>query len=241
MPRPKRADEAGAIYHALNRGNGRRTIFEKPGDFDAFERILPDGLDRYPCQILSYCLMSTHWHLVLRPSEDGGMSHFVRWITLTHTQRLHAHRDTSGDGHVYQGRFKSFPVQDDGHYLTLCRYVERNALRAGVVDRAEDWRWGSLYRWCQGVEPQRRLLSPWPIRRPPGWVRRVNTPPGEKELEAVRRCVNRGSPMGDEGWVESTARRLDLEMTLRARGRPKRKPVESLRGARKTDGSQKES
>ena len=90
--------------------------------------------------------MPNNWHLVLQPSEDGGMSNFLRWVTLTHTMRDHAHYRTAGEGHVYQGRFKSFPVQDDGHFHVLCRYVERNAQRAELVERAEDWRWGSGYR-----------------------------------------------------------------------------------------------
>ncbi|QDT03777.1 Transposase IS200 like protein [Rubripirellula lacrimiformis] len=91
MGRPKRADEAGGIYHALNRGNAKADIFHKPEDFDAFERILAEGLSRYPCQILAYQLMSNHWHFVLRPTADGGMSQFLGWVTLTHTMRLHAH------------------------------------------------------------------------------------------------------------------------------------------------------
>jgi len=146
MPRTKRADEAGEIYHALNRGNARSTIFHKDEDYEAFERILGEGLERYPCKILSYQLMPNHWHFILQPTEDGGMSRFLGWASLTHTMRYHAHYHSSGEGHVYQGRFKSFPVQDDDHFFVVCRYVERNALRAGLVDRAEDWRWGSLYR-----------------------------------------------------------------------------------------------
>jgi len=130
MPRPKRADEKNAIYHALNRGNGRSVIFHKEGDYEAFENVLAEGLVRYPCRILSSQLMPNHWHFVLQPTEDGGMSNFLRWVTLTHMMRYHAHYQTAGEGHVYQGRFKSFPVQDDGHFRVLCRYVERNAQRA---------------------------------------------------------------------------------------------------------------
>ena len=169
------------------------------------------------------------------------MSHFVRWVTLTYIQRLHAHRGTSGSGHVYQGRFKSFPTQDDDHFLTLCRYVERNALRAGLVDRAEDWKWCSLYRWTQSVEPEPALLSPWPIRRSPGWLKRVNTPLADQELQAIRRSIHRGSPLGEETWVESVARRFDLEMTLRPRGRPKSKPIETLKGGKAATKRGKES
>ena len=222
MGRPKRADESGGIYHAWNRGNARATLFHKPEDYDAFERILADALEQYPCQILAYQLMPNHWHFVLQPTVDGGMSNFLRWVSLTHTMRLHAHYHTSGEGHVYQGRFKSFPVQDDEHFLTVCRYVERNALRAGLVGKAEDWKWGSLARWCAHREPKPNLLTRWPISRSPNWLHRVNTPLSEKELKALRWSVKRGSPFGEETWVESTARRMSLESTLRPRGRPKK-------------------
>ena len=221
MPRPKRADEANGLYHALNRGNARSEIFRKEADYEAFERILAEGLERYPCRILSYQLMPTHWHFVLQPTEDGGMSNFLRWVTLTHTQRYHAHYGSSGQGHVYQGRFKSFPIQDDGHFFVASRYVERNALQASFVDQAEDWRWGSLYRWVCKAEPSPELLSRWPLPRLPNWVSRVNEPLSDRELASIRWSVKRGSPYGKENWVESIARRLNLESTLRPRGRPR--------------------
>ncbi len=112
-------------------------------------------------------------------------------------------------GHIYQQRFKSFPIQSDEHFLVVCRYVERNALRAGLVKRAEQWRWGSLWRWMQNSEPFPKLLSPWPIVRLPNWTQRVNKPLSNEELDAVRRCVHRGQPFGDESWIESIARRLN--------------------------------
>ncbi|MFM8220272.1 MAG: transposase, partial [Planctomycetaceae bacterium] len=171
---------------------------------------------------MAYQLMPNHWHLVLQPTEDGGMSNFLRWVALTHTMRLHAHRGTGGQGHVYQGRFKSFPIQDDDHFLVVCRYVERNALRADLVRRAEDWRWGSLNRWLHKPEREPHLLSPWPLARPPRWVERVNQPLTGAELSAVRTSVNRGTPFGDDTWVQHIARQLNLQSTLRPRGRPKK-------------------
>ena len=135
--------------------------------------------------------------------------------------RYHSHYHTSGEGHVYQGRFKSFPVQDDAHFYVVCRYVERNALRAGLVTAAEDWRWGSLWRWLQKTEPDPKLLSAWPVPRLPSWVKRVNEPLTDKELEAVRLCTRRGRPFGESEWVTKTAQRLELESTLRPRGRPR--------------------
>lgn len=219
MPRPPRADEAGGLYHALNRGNLRATIFHKEEDYAAFERILDEALQIHQVELYSFQLMPNHYHLVLRPLVDGEMSRFMGWVGGTHTMRYHAHYDTSGMGHVYQQRYKSFPIQDDEHFLIVCRYVERNALRAGLVERAENWRWGSLARWLQKPEPNPSLLSPWPLARLPGWVERVNQPLTESELAAVRLSARRGKPLGDDGWVESIARRLNLESTMRPRGR----------------------
>ncbi len=130
MPRPSRADEAGGLYHALNRGNLRAEIFHKDEDFAAFERILHEGLQLHQVQLFSYQLMPNHDHLVLRPLVDGEMSRFMGWVGGTHTMRYHAHYHTSGLGHVYQQRYKSFPIQDDEHFFVVCRYVERNALRS---------------------------------------------------------------------------------------------------------------
>jgi putative transposase len=222
VPRQKRADEADAIYHALNRGNARQAIFHKPEDYDAFLRVLGEGLARYPVELFSFTLMPNHWHLVLRPSEDGQMGRMLRWVTATHTQRYHAHYHTAGQGHLYQ----SFPVADDEHLLVVCRYVERNPLRAGLVRRAEQWRYGSLWRWLQRPEPEPKLLSPWPIPRTPNWIERVHQPLSERELAALRTSVGRGRPFGDEAWVREVAERTGLGYTLRSRGRPpKQKPT----------------
>ena len=90
-----------------------------------------------------YYVLSNHWHLVVRPKADGEMSRFAQWLTLTHTQRYHIHHHSAGEGHLYQGRFKSFPVQDDDHFLTVNRYVERNAYSANLCSSPELWRFGS--------------------------------------------------------------------------------------------------
>src|SRR3984957_4727001 len=140
MPRQARSAPGGLVYHAMNRGNGRQRLFHKEADYLAFEKVMLQAIARTPTRLLGWCLMPNHWHLILWPKEDGELSAFVRWLTLTHTQRWHAHRHSAGRGHVYQGRFKSFPIEKDEHLLTVLRYVERNALRARMVERAEDWR-----------------------------------------------------------------------------------------------------
>ena len=221
MGRPRRAAEGGYVYHVLNRANARMTIFEDEGDFTAFEKVLLQAVERSQTRLLAYCLMPNHWHLVVWPREDGELSRFIGWLTLTHTQRWHAHRHSTGSGHVYQGRFKSFPIQEDAHFYTVARYVERNALRANLARRAQQWRWGSLYRWLRGSAEDNQLLAAWPLPRKANWVDHVNAPQTESELAALRRSVRRGSPFGDASWSELAVRRLGLESTLRPQGRPK--------------------
>src|SRR3989304_5491880 len=145
MGRPLRPASGGVVYHVLNRANARARIFDHDADYAAFLRIGAEAVRRVRVHVLAYCIMPNHWHLIVRPREDGDLSRFTGWLTLTHTQRWHAHRHTTGTGHLYQGRFKSFPVQTDEHFLMLCRYVERNPLRANLVERAEQWPWSSLW------------------------------------------------------------------------------------------------
>ena len=222
MPRPPRADIAGEIYHALNRGNGRMTIFHKDADYEAFERVLNEGLEKFPVRLFAYQWMPNHWHMVLSPREDGALSRLMYWVTTTHTARHHAHYHSAGSGHLYQGRFKSFPVQSDEHFFVVCRYVERNALSAGLVLKAEQWRFGSLYNWLGGSCGV--ALASWPSPRLPNWIERVNRPVSEKEQEQLCRAIQRSQPFGNAGWVESTARKYNLELTLRNRGRPRKFP-----------------
>jgi putative transposase len=216
-----RAAEAGYVYHVLNRANARLPLFKTDDDYRAMERVLEEAVARTRTRLLAYCLMPNHWHLVVWPQAEGELSAFVGWLTLTHTQRWHAHRRSIGTGHLYQGRFKSFPVQEDEHFLAVCRYVERNPLRANLVSRAELWRWSSLYRWCAGTAAEKLLLSPWPLPRRPGWVAHVNAPQTDAELARLREAIQRGRPYGDADWLEQTAARLSLESTLRPRGRPR--------------------
>ena len=121
---------------------------------------------------------------------------------------------------MYQGRFKSFIVQTDEHLLTVCCYVERNAVRASLVERAEDWRWCSLWRRHFGDAVAKSLLSDWPVKRPRNWLAKVNDPEREDELKALRQSVNRGQPFGDDAWLSRAVERQGLKSTIRPRGRP---------------------
>ena len=156
------------------------------------------------------------------PAADGALSEYAQWLTVTHVRRWHAHHHSVGNGPIYQGRFKSFPVQEDDHLLTLCRYVERNPLRANLVERAEEWRWSSL--WHRTHATQVPWLSVWPLSVPANWTAHVNQVQTESELAALRRVVQRGAPYGDDAWQTRTATALGLESALRPRGRPRKPP-----------------
>lgn len=228
MPRRPRQSDGGLVYHVLNRAVGRMMLFETPPDYEAFERVLAEVVERSGTRLVNYVVMPNHWHLTIWPRENGELSEVLRWLTVTHAQRWHAHRQTAGTGPIYQGRFKSFPVQSDEHFLVVARYVERNLLRAGLVKRAENWRWSSLWRRLHD-QSHDSLLSRWPVAMPPGWTRRVNAPLSSAELNAARRSVVRGQPFGNDRWVRRISTRLSLESTLRPRGRPKKsKPKPEL-------------
>ncbi len=144
MPRSKRVCPAGEVFHVLNRAVARLEIFEKPEDYDAFMRVVDETWSVVPLPVLAMVAMPNHWHFVVRPADDRQVTEFFRRLTVTHTMRWHAHYMTGGTGHLYQGRFKTFPIEEDEHLLAVLRYTERNALRANLCERAEDWKYGSV-------------------------------------------------------------------------------------------------
>jgi REP-associated tyrosine transposase len=223
----------GYCYHVLNRANGRLPLFESPGDYEHFLAILAKAHERVAMRTIGFCIMPNHWHLLLRPRGDGDLSQFMRWLTVTHTQRHHAARGTAGTGHIYQGRFKSFPIQrtrpsaaaralgmlEGGDpVLSVLRYIERNPVQAGLATRAAGWAWSS-HAMRGAAEPAFPLCDP-PNGLPPDWSECVNRPQAQKEVEALQQCIQRGAPFGREPWVRRIAREWGIESTLRPPGRP---------------------
>jgi putative transposase len=221
MPRTARVAPGGMLFHVLNRGVGRMQVFRAEKDYEAFHRVVEETLRVAPIRICAYCWMPNHWHFVLWPQRDGDLSTFMQRMANMHTQRWQRAKLCVGDGHLYQGRFKSFPLDNDEHFYSVVRYVERNALRAGLVGRAEDWRWGSLHQRVRRTRGP--LLADWPLPQPSDWAEYVNLPQTEAEIDAIRRCLRRGSPYGNAAWAEQTAAELGLGSTLRGRGRPPKK------------------
>ena len=222
MPRIPRINAGGIIYHVLNRGNARLRVFESAGDYMAFLKIMGEAHERVPMRLLGYCLMPNHWHLILWPHKDHDLSRYMQWLTLTHTQRWEAAHEMVGMGHLYGSRFKNIPVQDDHYYLTLCRYVERNALHAGLVTKAEDWQWSSLHQRLKGNKGERPPLADSPMPLPDNWLALVNERQSEADVAEIRQCTLRGMPFGGEAWTRETAKRFGIQSST-CRGRPRRK------------------
>ncbi len=224
MARQPRAAAPDIVYHVLNRANSREGIFLKDRDYVAFEKILLEAKEKFDMRILAFCIMPNHWHLILYPKTAESLPQFMRWITHTHTQRYHTHYHSIGYGHLYQGRYKSFPVQDDDYFLQVCRYVERNPIRAGLAEKIGSWPWSSARIRAHSSPEQKKMLSDWPVEFPDYYEEWANTlsKDEEEKLEKIRHAIKKGCPFGESEWVTNIARKLGLESTLRERGRPRK-------------------
>jgi putative transposase len=207
------SDVSGLVAHVVNRSARKLRLFDSPGDYEAFLAVVETGRVRTGIELFAYCVMPNHFHFLLRTTAERQLAEFMKWFQNTHAKRWHAHRQTQGTGCVYQGRYRAVPIQTDGHFLIAARYVERNALRAGLVRHAQDWPWSSIGQRDKGLRFVD--LTDWPVARPSDWSTVVNT--DESGAADVRSSVVRGVPFGADEWVTSTFG----DGALRTRGRPK--------------------
>ena len=217
MPRIRRSAPPGLAHHVINRGNDRKMVFHRVGDYLAFLRFMAEAQISVPMRILAFCLMPNHFHLIVWPETVEALSAYMRVLMNLHVRNYHQHYGTVGHGHIWQGRFKNFPIQQDLHLLRVLRYVEANALRASLVRRAEDWSWSSLAEPRENDWPQ---LTASPIHRPDEWLDYVNDAVGGSELKRLRLSAGRGAPYGEPEWTARIAKTYGLEFTLRPAGRP---------------------
>jgi len=218
MARIARGSLGDMVYHVLNRGKGLAQIFHTGEDYQYFVDLMGLACQREPVRVLAYCLMPNHFHLVLWPAKDGGLSHWMQYLLTRQVRRHHRLRGTRGQ--VWQDRFRAFPIQSDESLFPVLRYVEQNPWRAGLVQAVQAWPWSSARWWRQANAPG--FLHQGPVPRLANWQRSVNEMQSQAETEALRKCVNRGRPWGSPAWVARTAERLGLQATLRPRGRPRK-------------------
>lgn len=140
MSRPLRIEFPGAIYHVTSRGDRREAIYRDEVDRQTQLEVLAQAADRFDAQVLAYCLMGNHYHLVLH-TRQGNLSRLMRHFNGVYTQAYNRRHGLVG--HLFQGRFKAILVDRDAYLLALCRYVERNPVAAGLVASAGEWPWSS--------------------------------------------------------------------------------------------------
>jgi putative transposase len=225
MARGARVDVGGYIYHVINRANARVQIFDTQKDYIQFECILEEAVEKFGVQLLAYCIMPNHWHLIVKTLEDGDLQKFMSWLTNTHTRRFHAVKRTIGHGHLYQGRYKSFLCEEDTHYLTLMRYVERNAKKANLVSKAEEWQWSSVWRRERGTLKQKRVLTEAPVVLPTNYLIWLNEPQTEAEEIALEHSIEKNVPFGTLEWVDQIINTFSMQQTQRGSGRPKKPTI----------------
>jgi putative transposase len=228
MGRPPRPTAEGLTYHVLNRGNGRAVVLRDDDDRRAFLTALARAQLRYPFRLYGYCLMSNHFHLLLRPEDGVSVSRIMQSLTVAHTWRHH--RRHSSSGHVWQGRFKSPVVQEESYLWTVLAYIEANPVRAGIVADPGDWPWSSYRAHALGADdPLLTPLPEWgdlggdtPSRRDQ-WRRRMAALLTDAEVSAIRASLTTGRPFGSPAWSEETERALNPPPAPpRRRGRPRK-------------------
>jgi len=218
MPRPSRTDVADGVYHVINRRVGSMPIFKKKADYLVFEKLLEDCVTVRDMRIIAYCLMPNHWHLLLQPRYDGHMAKVLHWLTTTHTRRWHTHTKTIGEGALYQGRYKSFPVETNKYLLQVIRYIEKNPLRANLVPCAEDWEFSSFYKRNNKRDS---WLSNTIVELPNNYRDWLHAQDDES-TEQIRASVKRGIPYGSDMWVFETIEKFGLQSTVTEIGRPRK-------------------
>jgi putative transposase len=218
MPRIARGLADGHYYHIINRGNGRQEVFHKSEDYVAFFELLKEAVERHSVGVYAWCLMPNHFHLLVKPERAECLSAWMQWLMTSHVRRYHRHYKTSG--HVWQGRYKSFIIQEDTHLITVARYIEGNPVRSGLATCAAEWQWSS-HSNRTGGEPG--FIKELPLPLPQGWAEYVDIPMTESELERMRKSVNRQSPFGSPGWQGEVTEMLGLSATINPRGRPRKR------------------
>jgi len=222
MARLNRSTVAEFPHHVTQRGNGRRLVFLDDQDRRIFLRRLKEACERYDLQILSYCLMDNHFHLIPVPNEASALSSAMHALLGPYAMYFnHKHGIT---GHLWQGRFYSC-VLDEPHLWEAIRYVELNPVRAGLVRKAEDYPWSSAQSHCglrqdallEPIHVPANLITDWSL-----WLAEECENAGE-QLKRIRQHTNTGRPCGSDAFIDELERILGRPLKPQKGGRPRKK------------------
>jgi len=210
----------GNPHHVTQRGNRRQQTFFGDDDYLEYRRLMAQWCADHRVGIWAYCLMPNHVHLVAVPRSADGLRRAIGEAHRRYTRRVNFREGWRG--HLWQGRFASF-VMDRPHLLRAVRYIERNPVRAGLVERAEDWPWSSAAAHLAGADDG--LVSVRPMLRLVGDWRRYLSGPEDEELgRTLRRHEATGRPLGDDGFLARLEARVGRILRPRPPGRkPKKK------------------
>ncbi len=218
MPRKARTLGDGCIYHVMNRGNAGQLVFRQGHDHLAFLDMLLYAKQRYKVELFAFCLLRDHFHLLVRPHRARNLSHCMQWLQTSFARRFNDYYGTEGP--LWQGRYKSFLVQEDEHLLTVMSFIEGHPLRQGLVETAEDYVWSSHRENYWGN--RRQKLDELPVPLTDDWSASVDALLGERALGRLKMSASRQIPFGAPDWQQQVCKEYGLEDSFKPRGRPRK-------------------
>ena len=195
MSKPRPKDISGVVFHVMNRAAISQTLFGGPADYAAFVALVRRSQRRTGIRILAYCLMPNHWHFAVWVENDTQLREFIGWLSFMHAMHVRTWTGTRGKGAVYQDRYLAVPVETETYFYRLMRYIERNAARAGLVDRPENWPWCSAAR-RRGSD--HIPIAAWPLDRPTDWLGFINNEDTAGDIAVIRARTQAGEPITRE-------------------------------------------
>lgn len=210
MPRIARGLAGGEIYHIINRGNRRQTVFHNAQDYEKFVELMEDAKKIADVKLYSFVLMPNHFHFVVEPNEAEDLSRYMQWLLTSYVRYYNKTYKTSG--HLWQGRYKSFIVQRDNYLLNLLNYVEENPQRANL----KQWKYVSTNSEIN------HFVDALPVELPENWEEFKKEILNTEDKEKIDNSIQRQSPYGEDVWVNVTAAKYNILSTIKPRGRPKK-------------------
>jgi putative transposase len=193
-------------------------VFRGSHDYLAFLEMLLYAKERYQVELFAFCLLPDHFHLLVRPVSGSNLSHCMQWLQTSYARRFNDYHGTEGP--LWQGRYKSFLVQENEHLLTVMSYIEGHPLRIGLADTAEDYVWSSHRENYWGN--LRQKLDPLPVPLTDDWAASVDALLCERTLGRLKMSTQRQIPYGSPDWQRRVCREYGLEDSVRPRGRPRK-------------------